>query len=1282
MDVGAVVIAVKAILDPDIGNTERLQYYTMLEKFKVESFQLADLPTLCSPTQHPTVVLFGLQCLSHRLKHSWADLDLQTKVSIKDGLFHLAANLQTNSASAYEDRAILSALSQIFVHLIKCEWPQQWPSMMDEFTTLGKTGPPQAKLYMSTFLRLYEDVMQFQNVPHSRRRDITLGLNEILVHLVSFALNLMKQQVDLLEKSLEPSESLSLCHEAFCMLLGFFESCRMDVLCAWGSSDLSMANSSPSELPFLRLMVEMVAIESLRNDSLRLLTLLLKRKVQLPSGTSEEYSAKLIDLLLANKILLNKVLLVAFSVIRKEPIFSEEHYTLLILISELLVRIGCRIVASWSYQLPCTAACSCTNEYGLQCPNSITHVFSLLAGLTTYPVRMIAIHSLPFWMAAFRSPESSLHSKLQEFVPTLFLSWRQTLRKDGSPLGSGLHSEWAGRIFEADEYMAFLARYRTELLKCLGACASRWPLDLLRLLGSWIDQLLQTVITPADLNDRGEFLSSNAVLLLDWEVLELLLTHILPKIRERLNAVNETDEFDQTIVLKLNLFLHRSSPPSDPNLRGRYITCTSILMQNIGTQHDNDLLLPLLRQIFECFRYNPTTSSASAFGSTDTPVLVPKCITSMHMLAATAFFRLSRSQPERITPYFEAIAEEMTNIWANNNSGIVEKCILLEALVFLCFRLNQPIDVQLNLIRQLVHHVNAGWYTASAEQSTSPMTKIVAACATGGSGLVGILGLGQPISDVNSLQSPEVQVRIALTQNVLTLLATSRRLVEPINEEQMEKITSPLLEPVLAPVLTVLRAFNELWLPENLACVHQTMLPAFELSEHVRNCLLSLQIGNQEKRSSPEDGKSPLTRLRTCLYECHENLFTIVGFLFEGCAPHLYSLATDQLAMVLHQGCCSGFEHLPDLKLNSLLRLVIRPFIQNCPKQHLSTALVPLIPPIVEAVIQRIDSRWNQLSAVSEENYEDEKAVANEMVNERLTRLLSRTSLDLLRLIYTFSGHEPLNSKSVQNEVEVNNFDEDMAMNEVDSATETKAASETGAVGVLATLLVSITRHNCSAGSQNISECSDPLFLCCLAKCLAWPDSLTCLKAAQWIPPLIDALTKAPAEVNGDSNDASVQLNLPTPLAETALFGLLCGLNVNGRNADTILSNCLTAVIRVYSAVDKQIARERLRPIVARMLRESANSASQMENSKINQKMEAFENKIFNNKTKQLTDKAKRDALKKLIEPIIGVPISQRFREEVRISSLTPLTRTTWRRPKREIQSFPEDFGLADLFSN
>lgn len=53
-------------------------------------------------------------------------------------------------------------MSRLVVEMMKREWPQQWPNLLDELHTLSKHGPTQTELVLFVFMRIAEDVATLQ----------------------------------------------------------------------------------------------------------------------------------------------------------------------------------------------------------------------------------------------------------------------------------------------------------------------------------------------------------------------------------------------------------------------------------------------------------------------------------------------------------------------------------------------------------------------------------------------------------------------------------------------------------------------------------------------------------------------------------------------------------------------------------------------------------------------------------------------------------------------------------------------------------------------------------------------------------------------------------------------------------------------------------------------------------------------------------------------------------------------------------------------------------------
>lgn len=61
-----------------------------------------------------------------------------------------------------EQGHIKDAVSRLVVEMIKREWPQQWPGLLDELNELCSRGETQTELVLLVLLRLAEDVAVLQ----------------------------------------------------------------------------------------------------------------------------------------------------------------------------------------------------------------------------------------------------------------------------------------------------------------------------------------------------------------------------------------------------------------------------------------------------------------------------------------------------------------------------------------------------------------------------------------------------------------------------------------------------------------------------------------------------------------------------------------------------------------------------------------------------------------------------------------------------------------------------------------------------------------------------------------------------------------------------------------------------------------------------------------------------------------------------------------------------------------------------------------------------------------
>ena len=85
-------------------------------------------------------------------------------------------------------------MARVVVELIKREWPQQWPGLLQELDTLAAQGETQTELVMFVLLRLVEDVAVLQTLEQSqRRKEIYSALTANMEQIFRFLLGLLEK---------------------------------------------------------------------------------------------------------------------------------------------------------------------------------------------------------------------------------------------------------------------------------------------------------------------------------------------------------------------------------------------------------------------------------------------------------------------------------------------------------------------------------------------------------------------------------------------------------------------------------------------------------------------------------------------------------------------------------------------------------------------------------------------------------------------------------------------------------------------------------------------------------------------------------------------------------------------------------------------------------------------------------------------------------------------------------------------------------------------------------
>ncbi|XP_071371966.1 exportin-5-like, partial [Centroberyx affinis] len=130
--------AVNVMMDAETSQIYRLEALKFCEEFKETcSFCVPCGLRLAEKSQTAVVRHFGLQILEHVVKFRWNNMPQQEKVQLKDCAMQL---LNGTHPILEEESHIKDVLSRIIVEMIKREWPQHWPDMLEEMETLTSLG--------------------------------------------------------------------------------------------------------------------------------------------------------------------------------------------------------------------------------------------------------------------------------------------------------------------------------------------------------------------------------------------------------------------------------------------------------------------------------------------------------------------------------------------------------------------------------------------------------------------------------------------------------------------------------------------------------------------------------------------------------------------------------------------------------------------------------------------------------------------------------------------------------------------------------------------------------------------------------------------------------------------------------------------------------------------------------------------------------------------------------------------------------------------------------------
>nr|XP_006811536.1 PREDICTED: exportin-5-like [Saccoglossus kowalevskii] len=1158
------VKAVNTAMNPSVDHQKRLDAYQVCEEFKEKSPECAACGIELVGLHHsPVIRHFGLQLLEHCVKFRWNSMGPEDKVTFKETVMRL---LSTGTLDILNEQLyIKDGLSRIVVEMVKREWPQNWPTLLSELNCLCGQGEIQTELVLLMFLRLAEDVVAFQTLQSQRRRDVQQALTANMSELFSFLLALLKTHTTQYHLMMNASTDAEKTKAmAHCRV-------AQAVLMAFtGYAEWAhISNITAQDNALLQSLCLLLNDKELKEGAAEVLQMIVNRK-----GKVEERKPLLV---LFSEDAMSLILRAAESAAAEG--MDERNYVFLKHLCQVLTGLGSQLFVLWGAE---------STDVGQ--PTNFNKYLQAILAFTQHPSIYLKDLTQPLWSSFFRHDIISQDALVLSAIPSFLTTAMKNLTKYGFPSQDNHPSCAYSRLdFDTDEeFNHFFNLFRAHQIESIRFCNRIKPLISFDLAKQWLRQQLSA---PTDSNTPC---SLHSQVYLDWDAMTCFVECVMQKVfLLEIPPIAECTELLSQVL---------SYQVQDPLLLSCALTCVSSLFPVM--KYSTQLLPRVLHRLFDCVVF-------SLPGQTKT-----------------------RSRPVQ-NPFFDEIYDKVKNLSTDlEELTQLEKITLLEALILLSNEVKN-FEQQKAFIDEIALPIQQIWLSDTMKMAFSSAINFIHH-----------IGLDtQPVAP--STEDVVGVNRSNIVYCINTILAMLKRSRWPSDLEearvggfvsgQLKNDVPVLKNPCMSAasvlldnVFSLIRTFNHLWLPEMRAKLSPEYSKVYDMQEHEKLAALGINTAYLSGETAAEVpvNKSPVERMHNFIAINHDNCYHILANAGLCLGYEYYTVP--KLTQVILNSIFVNMEHIPDHRLRPIIRVFMKSFTQYCPSECHSTVLVPILYQLCSFLITKLSAKWEVIrkrSETSTEKDNDDDQESQEVLEDQMTRLLTRDYIDLLTLLFRAG-------KTAESSVTMDMGGED-EMDTIATVGDDKATvSELG---------------KCLLEDQSLCE----ILLMSTFSPLAWADTTTCMKAVNICKLVLQLVVSKPLPA-----DASTQL----------FVMVLCGLQVHGQH-DACQAALVGLAFEAYCA---------MRP----MYEEIASVLLQIPDCSYDN-VKKFDDRfiLMNAANKPVSEKRKKDAFKKLISGVIGQALGEQFKRHVHIRDLPPLFKSTKRRLRPVLEQDSTEAGLVSLFS-
>ncbi|XP_061183399.1 exportin-5-like [Saccostrea echinata] len=1168
--------AIETILNPSSSQNDRQNAHKICEEFKESSpFCVPVGLVLAEKSYKPVIRHFGLQLLEHAIKFRWIDMKTEEKEYLKTNALQFMANGTLGILE--EEFHIKDAVARITVELAKREWPQLWPSLQEDLYKLCQMGETQTELVLKVYLRLVEDAVLLQTIPQQRRREIMLGLTANMKDLFEMFVQFLRVHTDLAEKCSDPQESkahLRVSEAVLYTLAGYLD---------WVSMSLIFTNNS--------VLLQMLCL-LLGNSSLQLLAAECLLTIVGRKGKVEERKPLLV--LFSDEAM--KIILSTAAAAEKSSAHDEYYYLFLKKLCLVLIDLGKQVCALWGVVPDCE-----------QPPNFAMYLEALMA-FTQHPSQILSSYTQSVWLSFMKHEFISKDAVLLSFIPKLFETSSKMLLKVGFPSKNNSPScDYSRQDFDSDEdFSAFFSRYRSEVADTVRQAVLLQPELAFNFAKQWLET---TMCKPIETGtDAGELCNLSSPSFLEWDAMTLFIESVM----SRIGLTDFTPDPDVGVALLKSALAYQSQ---DPLILSSLLSCLSALV--IFLKYSTETIPAMLEKIFSgvTFAFPGQNKSNRS-----------RSVKNVRQHACSMLVTICKTQTDLIFPVFDELYRYIQNISRDTEQlSQMEKCILTEALILVCNRFNNY-EKQSIFLEEILQPAKELWLSEQFKLAFSGADKWMS-----------YIGLDQAPVEPSSEDTCGIN-RSHITYCITMLMAVLKRSKWPEEIQVAENGGFVLLKKedgslilknpatvhvsrMLENLLLFMKSMNGSWHPEMLQRRHPEFEKSFDLVENEKYAILGIPMPSVDNTSSPVC-KNPVTRMQNFLTTMHDYSCHIVGNAGQCLGYEFYAIPC--LPQSLLSTVFTNLDYLPDYRTKPFIRVILKPYIINCPKDLYSVAVIPLLEFVCPYFYQKLNSQWQQINQrISEDGCEDNMET-QEILEDQLTRQLTREYIDLLGMIFHKLKQEPLSDDAKMDDAE--------------------------------NVPVSHKEEPMTDLGQMCMKCESiyPSVMMCVFGALSWRDTIACNKSVSlcWS-------TTRQLFSNG---------NMTLDIATNFLCSVIYGLQMHGQHEGP-LALLLGLVMQMYELLRPSF------PDLYNVLLQIPNcNPSDLKDLDAKVLQMAAQKQIMN-------DKKKRDAFKKLLSGVIGKSVGEEFKRETQYKDLPPIFRIKPPKSSGVLEQQEESSGLCELFS-